>query len=146
MSFVFNDSLASFPLFFIFCSSRLSLLAGARRFWFAALRREGCGLRRIVPDLTTLLGYHGSGELSSENCGENCCGPDLGGTADFRPWSPDESGGYEPDGTRRRYARIRPALGEASPYMVCRYRRISVQWPVFPAKRCPMLSTATERA
>ena len=67
LSFVFNDFLASFPLFFIFCSSRVSRLAGARRFWFAPRGRGGHGLRRIVADPSTYLGYHLSTVLSSED-------------------------------------------------------------------------------
>ena len=76
-SFVFKDFLASFPLFFIFRSSPLSPLAGAGRFWLAPRGQGGDGVRRNVSGLTTLVGYHGSGVLSSEDG----YGPHLGGQA-----------------------------------------------------------------
>ena len=139
MSFVFKYFLASFPLFFIFCGSRLSPLAGARRFWFAPGGRGGRGWRRIVPDLTTKVGYHVSALLSSENCNsengnsENGCGPNLGGNAGSQPTvAPARWGRSEPDGTGRRYAQIRTALGEASPYVACRYRWIRGHWATCP--------------
>jgi len=55
-SFVFKYFLASFPLFLIFCSSPLSPLAGATRFWSAPLGAGGHGLRRIVSGLNTIVG------------------------------------------------------------------------------------------
>ena len=65
-SFVFKDFLASFPLFCIFCSSRLPLWPEQPGFG-SRLGAGGRGLRRIVPGLTTILGYHLSTVLSSEN-------------------------------------------------------------------------------
>ena len=95
-SFVFKDFLASFPLFFIFCSSRLPPLAGGPGFG-SRLGAGGHGLRRIVPGLNTLVGYHGSGVLSSENG----YGPNLGVNAGFQA-------AVEPPRWRR-YVQIRTA-------------------------------------
>jgi len=80
-SFVFKYFLALFPLFFISCSSPLSRLVGAARFWFTPRGQGAMVLRRAVPDLTTLVGYHGCGGLSSEN-GRDA---NLGGNAGFQP-------------------------------------------------------------
>ena len=56
-------------------------------------------------------------------------GANLGGNASFQPAVvPPRWRRSEPDGTGRRYAQIRTALGEASPYIVCRYRRIGVSF------------------
>ena len=61
-----------------FCCPPLPSARG--RICFAP-RGGGHGLRRIVPDLTTSVGYHGSGDLSSEDC----YGANLGGNAGFQP-------------------------------------------------------------
>ena len=48
----------------------------------------GHGLRRIVPGLTTLVGYHGCGVLSSERCK----GPNLVAQASSRQCSRQDGG------------------------------------------------------
>jgi hypothetical protein len=65
-SFVFKDFLASFPLFFIFAVPGFPLWPEGPGFG-SRLGAGGHGLRRIVPGLTTILGYHLSAVSSSEN-------------------------------------------------------------------------------
>jgi len=66
-SFVFKYFLASFPLFFIFCSSLHSPIAGTLPLSLApgAPRRP---LRQCVHKITTIVGYHTPRGLSRKKC------------------------------------------------------------------------------
>jgi hypothetical protein len=63
-SFVFKYFLASFPLFFIFCSSLHSAIPRLLRF---SSRSEACP-RQCVRKMTTIIGYHRPLSLSSGKC------------------------------------------------------------------------------
>ncbi len=64
MCFVFRYFLASFPLFFICCSSLISPSAGLLRF---SSQSEACP-RQCVLKTTTIIGYHRPRGLSSRKC------------------------------------------------------------------------------
>ena len=64
MCFVFRYFLASFPLFFIFCSSLHSAIAGTVPLSLA----PGARLRQCVHKMTTIIGYRREPGLSSKKC------------------------------------------------------------------------------
>ncbi len=68
MCFVFRYFLASFPLFFIFCSSLHSPIAGTLPLSLAPRRAKAFACDNVSTKKTTTIGYHKSVKLSSEKC------------------------------------------------------------------------------